>query len=128
MKIIAHVGAAANSQNKAVVVELAKQVVAAIKADVHACVVCVVLVAVCCVETHIVDWRCCRRCQQHVQHVDASVGFEQRVVSVSFSTQLLPPLFLPLCTEPSNLDAREDDKNRSRPPQLSAISQVAYAS
>ena len=83
MKQIAHVNTAANGQNKVVAVELAEQVVAATKADVHACHVRADVVAVFCTVTNAVDWRHRRRSQQPVQRVDASVGYEQRAVSVA---------------------------------------------
>ena len=63
MKHIAHIDAAAKGQNKAIVVKLAKRVVTTTEVDFHACLVCVVVViAVHCVETRVVDWQRRRRC------------------------------------------------------------------
>ena len=58
MKQIAHVGDATNGQNEVVIVRLAKQVVAATEADIHTCLVRVVVVVVRLAETCAVNWRC----------------------------------------------------------------------
>ena len=83
MKQITHVGATTDGQNEAFGVKLAKWV-AAVEPDFYAYIIRVdhVIIIVCFAETRVVGRRCRRRCQQHVQRIDALVGCDQGAVDV----------------------------------------------